>query len=173
MDALPLAHIELCSALFPKESGLTIVTHSVLLPQATHFGGNSCTSFRTRKRYTAYYFYAAYGWLILSGFLHFVVDVLLQYFRAKRAAGPAITLYYGLNSTYALSQVLFAALALFAVRQGMPSMGKGEGLALGFLAACAWFVLCLLFIEYPQPRIAVVIFGVLLTGVAVTGLSFS
>jgi hypothetical protein len=129
--------------------------------------------FSSEKALHSLLLYAAYGWLILSGFLHFVVDVLSQYFRAKRAAGPATTLYYGLNSTYALSQVLFAALALFAIRQGMTSMGKGEGLALGFLAACAWFVLCLLFIEYPQPRLAVVIFGVLLTGVAVTGLSFS
>jgi hypothetical protein len=115
--------------------------------------------------------YGAYGWLLLSGVLHFGVDVVSQYLRGKRAPGPATTLYYGLNSTYALSQVLFAVLALFAIGQGITAMGHGYGLALGFLAACAWFVLCLLFVEYPQPRIAVAVFAALLAGVALTGFS--
>jgi hypothetical protein len=115
--------------------------------------------------------YGAYSWLLLSGILHFGVDVVSQYLRGKRAPGPATTLYYGLNSTYALSQVLFAVLALFAIRQGMTAMGHGYGLALGLLAACAWFVLCVLFVEYPQPRITVAVFAALLAGVALTGFS--
>jgi hypothetical protein len=115
--------------------------------------------------------YGAYAWLLLSGVLHFGVDVVSQYVSGKRVAGPATTLYYGLNSTYAVSQTLFAALALFAIREGLTAMGHGYGLALGFMAACAWFVLCVLFIEYPQPRIAVAVFGALLTGVGFTGFS--
>jgi hypothetical protein len=113
--------------------------------------------------------YGAYSWLLLSGLLHFGVDVVSQYLRGKRTPGPATTLYYGLNSTYALSQVLFAALALLAIRQGLPAMGRGYGLALGFLAACAWLVICHLFIEYPQPRNAAAVFAALLAGVALTG----
>jgi hypothetical protein len=113
--------------------------------------------------------YGAYGWLLLSGVLHFGIDVVSQYLRGKRPPGAATTLYYGLNSTYALSQVLFAALALFAIRQGMTAMGQWSGLALGLLAACAWFVLSLLFLEYPQPRMTVALFAALLLGVALTG----
>lgn len=115
--------------------------------------------------------YGAYGWLLIGGVLHFAVDVVSQYIRGKRTAGPATTLYYGLNSTYAVSQVLFAVLALFAIRHGVAAMGQGPGLALGFLAACAWFVLCLRFIEYPQPRVAVAVFAGLLAGVALTNFS--
>ena len=115
--------------------------------------------------------YAAYAWLLLSGVLHLGIDVVSQYVRGKRVPGPATTLYYGLNSTYAVSQILFAALALFAVRQGMTAMGQPSGLALGLLGACAWFVLSMLFLEYPQPRMTVALFAALLLGVALTGSS--
>ena len=113
--------------------------------------------------------YAAYGWLLLSGVLHFAVDVVSQHIRGKRTPGPATTLYYGLNSTYAASQILFAALALVTIRHDGTALGQGYGLVLGFLAACAWFLLCLRFLEYSQPRAAVVMFLGLLVGVALTG----
>ncbi len=115
-----------------------------------------------------YLLYGAYGWLFLSGLLHFGIDVVSQSMRGKRTPGAATTLYYGLNSTYALSQILFAALALLAVRQGMAVMGQWPGLVLGFAAACAWLVLRFLFLEYPQPRITVALFVALLTGAAFT-----
>ena len=113
--------------------------------------------------------YGAYGWLFLTGGLHFAVDVVSQGIRGKRMSGPVTTLYYGLNSTYALSQILFAALALFAVRHGVAALGQGYGLTLGYLAACAWFTLCLWFLEYTQPRVAIATFAGLLAGVALTG----
>jgi hypothetical protein len=106
--------------------------------------------------------YAAYGWLLLSGLLHFGVDVVSQYVRGKRAPGPATTLYYGLNSSYALGQILFAALALFAINQGMTALGRWPGLVLGLFAASAWFVVSLVFLEYPQPRMTVALFAALL-----------
>lgn len=112
--------------------------------------------------------YGAYSWLLLSGLLHFGIDVVSQYLRGKRAPSPATTLYYGLNSTYAVSQILFAVLALFAIRQGVTAMGQWPGIALGLLAACAWFVLSLLFLEYTQPRMTVALFAALLVGAALT-----
>jgi hypothetical protein len=112
--------------------------------------------------------YGAYGWLLLSGLLHFGIDVVSQYLRGKRAPGPATTLYYGLNSSYAVSQILFAVLALFAIRHGVGAMGQWPGIALGLLAACAWFVLSLLFLEYTQPRMTVALFAALLVAVALT-----
>ena len=112
--------------------------------------------------------YTAYGWLLVSALLQLGIDVVSQYVRGKRPPGPQTTLYYGLNSTYAVSQVLFAALALLAVHQGMSSMDRWPGISLGFVAACAWFVLLWLFFEYSQPRMALLLFAALLAGAALT-----
>ena len=112
--------------------------------------------------------YAAYGWLLLSGTLHFAIDVVGQYARGKRLPGNATTLYYGLNSAYALSQVLFAALALLAISQGLSILGQWPGLILGFLAAVSWLAICVLFLEYRQPRMTVGLFAALLAAAALT-----
>lgn len=99
--------------------------------------------------------YGACSWLLLSGLLQFGIDVVSQFIRGKRAPGPATTLYHGLNSSYAASQILFAALALFAIGQGVTAMGQASGLVLGFLAACVWLALCWVFLEYSQPGLTV------------------
>ncbi len=51
------------------------------------------------------FLYAAYGWLLLGGVLHFSIDVVAQYLRGKRAPGPQTTLFYGLNTAYALGHI--------------------------------------------------------------------
>jgi len=112
--------------------------------------------------------YAAYGWLLLSGTLQFAIDVVGQYARGKRPPGTATTLYYGLNSAYALSQILFAALALLALSQGLIILGRWPGLILGFLAASGWMAICVLFLEYRQPRMTVALFAALLAAAALT-----
>ena len=112
--------------------------------------------------------YAAYSWLLLSGLLQIGIDVVSQYLRGKRVPGPATTLYYGLNSAYGISQILFALLALFAIRQGVVAMGQWAGVSLGLLAASAWFALSVLFLEYPQPRMTVALFAALLLATAFT-----
>ena len=119
-------------------------------------------TFPNGKRLHEVLLYSAYGWLLLSGLLHFSIDVVLQALRGRRAPGPEATLYYGLNSAYALSQVLFANLALFALRRGFTGLGKWPGVSLGLFATAAWLCLCFLFLEYPQPRWTAVLFGVLL-----------
>jgi hypothetical protein len=88
--------------------------------------------------------------------------------RGKRLPGNATTLYYGLNSAYALSQVLFAALALIAVSQGLIILGHWPGLILGFLAALCWLAIRVLFLEYRQPRMTVALFAALLAAAALT-----
>lgn len=112
--------------------------------------------------------YAAYGWLLFSGTLQFAIDVVGQYARGKRPPGTATTLYYGLNSAYALSQILFAALALLALSQGLVILGRWPGLTLGFLAASSWLAICVLFLEYWQPRMTVALFAALLAAAALT-----
>jgi len=56
--------------------------------------------------------------------------------------------------------------ALFAIRQRVTAMAKPQVLCWGFVAACAWFARSLMFLEYPQPRITVAVFAILLVGVA-------
>lgn len=112
--------------------------------------------------------YAAYGWLLITGMLHFAIDVVSQYVRGRRVPGVATTLYYGLNSAYPLGQVLFALMALLAIRNGAVDLGRWPGLVLGFAAASAWMAICILFLEYPQPRMTVAVFTALLLGVAFT-----
>jgi hypothetical protein len=112
------------------------------------------------------FLYAAYGWLLLGGLLHFCIDVVSQYVRGRRVPSPETTLYYGLNTAYAVGQVLVALLAILVLHGGSSAMGRWPGLTLGFTAASAWLAICFLFLEYPQPRMIVAIFAALLTGAA-------
>lgn len=112
--------------------------------------------------------YGAYGWLLVSGLLQFGIDVVLQAVRGKRVPGPETTLYYGLNTAYAHSQILFAVLALVAIQQGLSVMGKWPGVLLGLVAAGAWLGICFRFLEYPQPRATVLLFMALLVGAVFT-----
>ena len=108
------------------------------------------------------FLYAAYGWLLLGGVLHFSIDVMAQYLRGKRAPGPETTLFFGLNTAYALGQSLVGLLALLVLRSGSPVLAHWPGLTFGFAAAAGWFAVCVLFLEYTQPRGVVMVFAVLL-----------
>ncbi len=92
-------------------------------------------TFNHSNRLRSTLLYAAYGWLLLSGSLQIGVDIASQYLRGKRAPGPATTSYYGLNSAYGISQILFALLALFAIRQGVVAMGQWSGNSLGLFCS--------------------------------------
>jgi len=112
------------------------------------------------------FLYAAYSWLLFAGVMHFGIDVISQYLRGRRPAGPETTLYYGLNTSYAVGQVLMAALALLLLHSGSPVLYGRPGMGLGFLAAAAWLTICFQFIEYPQPRIIMAVFTALLISAA-------
>ena len=103
----------------------------------------------------------AFGWLTFAGVMHFGIDVLAQYLRHKRVPGPNTTMYYGLNTAYALGQVLFGTLGLLIARRAIDVLGEWPAILLCGVAAAAWFVIGLLSIEYPRPRFMVVIFGLL------------
>lgn len=112
--------------------------------------------------------YAAFAWLLLAGTMHFSIDVLSQYLRHKRVPGPEATMYYGLNTAYALGQVLFSIFGLLVVRRALDLLGHWPALLLCGAAAAAWFVISFLFIEYREPRFMVGIFGALVVAMAFT-----
>ncbi len=111
--------------------------------------------------------YVAFGWLTLIGTMHFVIDVASQYLRGKRVPGPETTLYYGLNTAYALGQVLFGILGLLIARQALDLLGQWPALLLCGVATAAWLAIGFVFIEYREPKFMVGVFGVLVVAMAV------
>ena len=115
-----------------------------------------------------YIVYAACGWLALTGILHFVVDVVSQHLRGKRAPGLETTLYYGLNSAFALGQVAFGVLGLFIASRAMNLLSEPPALILSIAAAFGWLAITFLFMEYWEPKLNAGIFFVLIVAATLT-----
>jgi hypothetical protein len=115
-----------------------------------------------------YLVYAAYGWLTLTGTLHFGIDVVSQYLRGKRVPGPETTLFYGLNTAYALGQIVFGVLGLLIARQALTVMDQWQTVSLSLIAATCWFVFGFVFLEYWEPRFTVAVFAALVIAAALT-----
>lgn len=105
---------------------------------------------------------AAFGWLTLSGTLHFAIDVVSHHARGKHAPGPETTLYYGLNSAFALSQVLFGSMCLWAARRHPDLLGDPFAVTLSIVGAAAWLALTFLAMGYWEPKLNAAIFCALL-----------
>ncbi|TDK23766.1 hypothetical protein E2F46_09535 [Luteimonas aestuarii] len=103
--------------------------------------------------------YIAFGWLTLTGALHFAIDVVSQHLRGKHPPGAEATLlYYGLHSAYALGQVVVGLLALFVATRAMPLLATTPPLALALLAGLGWLAIACLFSPYWPPRINAAVF---------------
>src|SRR5258706_7584243 len=112
--------------------------------------------------------YAAFGWLTLGGFLHFVIDVLSQYVRGKRPPGVETSLHYGMNSAYALGQVLFGLIGLWLAWRATELLGERPVVALSLAGAVGWLAIGFVFIEYWEPKFTAGLFAVLLVAAAAT-----
>lgn len=102
--------------------------------------------------------YAPYAFLTLSGTLHFVIDVVSQRLRGVRAPSPETTLYYGLNSGFALGQVVLGVIGLWLATRSPELLRAWPMLLITALAGAAWLAMTFLFMEYREPKIAVSIF---------------
>ncbi len=109
-----------------------------------------------------YIIYSAFGWLTLSGILHFAIDVVSQYLRGTRANSLETTLYYGLNSAFSLGQVAFGMLGLYIAWRAMYLLKAAPVLVLCAFAGLGWLALTFLFMEYSEPKLAVSIFCMLI-----------
>lgn len=105
-----------------------------------------------------YIVYFAYGWLTFTGTAHFGVDVVSQYLRGVRAPGPEATLYYGLNISFALGQVVLGAIGLWLARRHADALREAPIVIVSILAAAAWLAISFVFIEYWPPRINAAVF---------------
>ncbi|HBK47469.1 MAG TPA: hypothetical protein DDZ67_13760 [Xanthomonadaceae bacterium] len=115
-----------------------------------------------------YIVHAAYGWLVLSGSLHFIVDVVSQYLRGKREPGLETTLYYGLNSAFSLGQVAFGLLGLFLAWRAMHLLSQTPALILSAAAGLGWLAITVLFMEYWEPKLNAGLFCVLIVAAFAT-----
>lgn len=106
--------------------------------------------------------FAAYGWLAFSGVLHFIVDVVSQHLRGRRAPGPETRLYYGLHSAFALGQVAFGLLGLVLARRALPLLSEPAVLLVSGVAALGWLAITFLFMPYWEPKFNAGVFCVLL-----------
>ncbi|MFD1034789.1 hypothetical protein ACFQ15_09010 [Sphingomonas hankookensis] len=109
-----------------------------------------------------YLTYAAFGWLTLTGTAHFAIDVVSQHLRGKHLPGPETTLYYGLHSAFAMGQVLFGLMCLWAARREPELLRDPWVAALAVAGGAAWLALTFLAMSYREPRINVAIFVALL-----------
>ena len=110
---------------------------------------------------------ASYGWLAFSGTVHFVIDVVLQYARGKRQAGSETTLFYGLHSSFALGQVLFALLCLWLVWSAPALVAQAQVTALSLAAGLGWITITFAFMSFWQPKMNASIFIALVFAAAV------
>lgn len=106
-------------------------------------------------KYVAYF---AYGFLAFTGTMHFVIDVVSQYVRGVRPPGPEATLYYGLNISFALGQVVLGAIGLWLARRDLNALRQAPFVVISLLAAVAWLAITFFFIEYWPPRINAAVF---------------
>ncbi|WP_200953109.1 MULTISPECIES: hypothetical protein [unclassified Rhizobacter] len=115
-----------------------------------------------------YLVYASYGWLALSGTLHFLIDVVSHAVRGKHPPGPETTLYYGLNTAFSLGQVAFGALGLYLAWRAMEIVTEPAVLVLTLLAGLGWLAITFLSMSYWEPKVNVGIFCALALAVLVT-----
>ncbi|CAG9243771.1 conserved membrane hypothetical protein [Paraburkholderia caribensis] len=111
---------------------------------------------------------AAYGWLVLGGILHIVIDVASQYLRSTRAPGPATTLYYGLNTSYAAGQIFFGLLGLLLVRSSPELVSTWPIVTLSLVASVCWLVIGYAWMEYWEPKAMACVFGSLILAATLT-----
>jgi hypothetical protein len=116
-----------------------------------------------------YLIYGAFGWLTFSGAAHFVVDVALQFLHGKRPPGVETTLYYGLNSAFALGQVLFGLICLWLAWREISFLNSPPIAALCLAAAAGWFAIAFGFMTYWEPKMNVGIFAALLIAAIFAG----
>ena len=110
---------------------------------------------------TRYLVHATYGWLLITGSLHFCIDVVSHLLRHKHPPGPESTLYYGLNSAFALGQVVLGAVGLLLALQAVPVVSQWPMKTIALLAGLGWFAITWLFMDYTEPKVNVGVFCLL------------
>ena len=114
-----------------------------------------------------YLLFAAFGWLTFTGIMHFGIDVVAHAIQGRHPPGRETTLYYGLQSAFALGKATFGVLGLLVIWRAPLLAGSAPFLSVSVLAGAGWLAIAWLFIDYRQPMLAATVFGALLLGAVV------
>jgi hypothetical protein len=109
-----------------------------------------------------YLLFAAFGWLAFSGIMHFAIDVVSHALQGRHPPGRETTLYYGLQSAFALGKAAFGLLGVLLAWRAPLVAGSAPVMSLSLLAGAAWLTIAFLFIDYRQPQFAAAMFLFLL-----------
>ena len=110
---------------------------------------------------TRYLVHAAYGWLLVTGVLHFSIDVVSHLLRHKHPPGTETTLYYGLNSAFALGQVTLGGVGLLLALQAVPVVSQWPMKVLALGAGLGWLAIAWVFMAYTEPKVNAGVFCLL------------
>lgn len=111
--------------------------------------------------------FVAYGWVIVTGSMHFIIDVVSQYVRSIRAPSTETTYYYGMNTAFSLGQVVLGLLGLILALKAPPLLGQWPAVTLTIAAAVGWLVISFMFLPYKEPRFVCAIFVLLVIAAAI------
>lgn len=96
----------------------------------------------------------AFGWLTVTGALHFCIDVVAQHLRGLHPPGAEITtLHHGLHSAYALGQVALRGLALLVAPRAFAPVAPRPVLAWAPASGLGWMVVSHVLTPYWQPAV--------------------
>lgn len=110
---------------------------------------------------------AAFCWLAFAGTMHFTIDVVSHALQGRHAPSRETTLYYGLQSAYALGTAAFGLLGLLLAWRAPLLASSWQVLLLSLLVGTAWLAIAWLFIDYRQPLFATAFFLLLVIAAAV------
>jgi hypothetical protein len=114
--------------------------------------------------------FVAYGWIIVTGSSHFIIDVVSQYVRGVRAPSTETTYYYGMNTAFALGEILFGVFGLILALKAPQLLGQWPAVTLTIAASVGWLAMSFMFLPYREPRFVSAVFVLLVIAAAVSSL---
>ncbi len=96
--------------------------------------------------------YVAYGWIIATGLLHFIIDVVSQYVRGVRVPSTETTFYYGMNTAFSFGQMIVGIFGLILALKAPQLLGQWPAVILTLVAVVGWLAISFIFLPYKEPK---------------------
>ncbi|MFB9331126.1 hypothetical protein ACFFSY_34765 [Paenibacillus aurantiacus] len=114
--------------------------------------------------------FVAYGWIIVTGFMHFIIDVISQYVRGIRVPSTETTFYYGMNTAVSLGQIILGVFGLILAQKAPQLLNQWPAVILTVTAAVGWLAISFIFLPYKEPKFISAISALLVIAAAVSSL---
>lgn len=114
--------------------------------------------------------FVAYGWIIVTGLMHFIIDVISQYVRGIRVPSTETTFYYGMNTAFSLGQIILGVFGLVLAQKAPQLLNQWPAVILTVTAAVGWLAISFIFLPYKEPKFISAISALLVIAAAVSSL---